>query len=71
MQIAIVLVVVAALVIAVLSIRVFRQYERGVQFRLGKLKDGPRGPCLVFIILFINRTKFVSLCIFMMLIQSQ
>ena len=71
MQIAIVLVVVAALVIAVLSIRVFRQYERGVQFRLGKLKDGPRGPGLVLIIPVIDRIKRVSLRIVTMPIQSQ
>jgi regulator of protease activity HflC (stomatin/prohibitin superfamily) len=25
------------------SIRVLKQYERGVQFRLGKVKDGARG----------------------------
>jgi regulator of protease activity HflC (stomatin/prohibitin superfamily) len=71
MEIAIVLVVVAALVIAVLSIRVFRQYERGVQFRLGKLKDGPRGPGLVLIIPVIDRIKRVSLRIVTMPIQSQ
>ena len=71
MQIAIVLVVVAALVIAVLSIRVFRQYERGVQFRLGKLKDGPRGPGLVLIIPVIDRIQRVSLRIVTMPIQSQ
>ncbi len=71
MQIAIVLVVVVALVIAVLSIRVFRQYERGVQFRLGKLTDGPRGPGLVLIIPVIDRIKRVSLRIVTMPIQSQ
>ena len=26
------------------SVRVLKQYERGVQFRLGKVKDGARGP---------------------------
>ena len=36
----------AALVLVLLAaaIRVFKQYERGVLFRLGKLKGGPRGP---------------------------
>lgn len=26
-------------------VRILKQYERGVQFRLGRLKDGPRGIC--------------------------
>jgi regulator of protease activity HflC (stomatin/prohibitin superfamily) len=53
------------------SIRIFKQYERGVQFRLGKLRDGPRGPGLVFIIPLIDRIKRVSLRIVTMPIQSQ
>ena len=71
MEIALVIVVIVALVIAALSIRVFRQYERGVQFRLGKLTDGPRGPGLVLIIPVIDRIKRVSLRIVTMPIQSQ
>jgi regulator of protease activity HflC (stomatin/prohibitin superfamily) len=53
------------------SIHIFKQYERGVQFRLGKLRDGPRGPGLVFIIPLIDRIKRVSLRIVTLPIQSQ
>src|SRR5512144_2512723 len=67
------LAVVAAVLVLGLaaSIRIFKQYERGVQFRLGKLRDGPRGPGLVFIIPIIDRIKRVSLRIVTMPIQSQ
>ena len=64
-------VVVAVLALLVASIHVLKQYERAVQFRLGKLKDGPRGPGLVLIIPLIDRIKTVSLRIVTMPIQSQ
>ena len=67
----IVAVAVVALILLVAAIRVFKQYERGVQFRLGKLKDGPRGPGLVLIIPVIDRIQRVSLRIVTMPIQSQ
>ena len=35
---------VLALVILAAAVRILKQYERGVQFRLGRLRDGPRGP---------------------------
>ena len=53
------------------SVRIFKQYERGVQFRLGKLKDGARGPGLIFIIPLVDRMRRVSLRIVTMPIQSQ
>ena len=67
----IVAVVVVVLILLATAIRVFKQYERGVQFRLGKLKDGPRGPGLVLIIPVIDRIQRVSLRIVTMPIQSQ
>jgi regulator of protease activity HflC (stomatin/prohibitin superfamily) len=67
----IVAVAVVALILLAAAIRVFKQYERGVQFRLGKLKDGPRGPGLVMIIPVIDRNQRVSLRIVTMPIQSQ
>jgi regulator of protease activity HflC (stomatin/prohibitin superfamily) len=67
----IVAVAVVALILLALAIRVFKQYERGVQFRLGKLKDGPRGPGLVLIIPVIDRIQRVSLRIVTLPIQSQ
>jgi regulator of protease activity HflC (stomatin/prohibitin superfamily) len=53
------------------SVRVLKQYERGVQFRLGRVKGGPRGPGLVLIIPLIDHLHRVSLRIVTMPIQSQ
>jgi regulator of protease activity HflC (stomatin/prohibitin superfamily) len=64
-------VVVLAVVLLAAAIRIIRQYERGVQFRLGKLHNGPRGPGLVLIIPIIDRLVPVSLRIITMPIQSQ
>ncbi len=54
-----------------LSVRVLKQYERGVQFRLGRVKDGARGPGLIFIIPLIDRVYRASLRIVTMPILSQ
>ena len=53
------------------SVRILKQYERGVQFRLGRVKDGARGPGLIFIIPLVDRVYRVSLRIVTMPIQSQ
>jgi regulator of protease activity HflC (stomatin/prohibitin superfamily) len=53
------------------SVRILKQYERGVQFRLGRVKDGARGPGLIFIIPLVDRVHRVSLRIVTMPIQSQ
>jgi hypothetical protein len=53
------------------AVRILKQYERGVQFRLGRLKDGPRGPGLIFIIPLVDHVRRVSLRIVTMPIQSQ
>jgi len=75
MSIAAVVVLIVILVVAIglliAAIHIVKQYERGVQFRLGKLKDGPRGPGLILIIPFIDRLRIVSLRIVTMPIQSQ
>jgi regulator of protease activity HflC (stomatin/prohibitin superfamily) len=60
-----------AMVLLAASIRILKQYERGVQFRLGRLKDGPRGPGLILIIPLIDRLHRVSLRIVTLPIQSQ
>jgi regulator of protease activity HflC (stomatin/prohibitin superfamily) len=52
-------------------IRILKQYERGVQFRLGKVRDNARGPGLIFIAPFVDRVHKVSLRIVTMPIQSQ
>ena len=53
------------------SVRIFKQYERGVQFRLGQVKHAARGPGLIFIIPLIDRVERVSMRIVTMPIQSQ
>ena len=65
--------VVVALVLVGLaaSVRILKQYERGVQFRLGRVEDGARGPGLIFIIPLIDHVRRVSLRIVTMPIQSQ
>ena len=64
---------IAALGLLVLaaSVRVLKQYERGVQFRLGRVRDVARGPGLIFIIPLIDRVHRVSMRIVTMPIQSQ
>ncbi|MEO8688196.1 MAG: slipin family protein [Solirubrobacteraceae bacterium] len=68
-----VVVVLCALVLLGLaaSVRILKQYERGVQFRLGRVKDGARGPGVIFIIPLVDRVHRVSLRIVTMPIQSQ
>ena len=53
------------------SVRILKQYERGVQFRLGRVKDGARGPGMIFIVPLVDRVHRVSLRIVTMPIQSQ
>jgi regulator of protease activity HflC (stomatin/prohibitin superfamily) len=73
MTILLILLVVLALVLVGLasSVRILKQYERGVLFRLGKVRGGPRGPGVVLIIPLVDRLHRVSLRIVTMPIQSQ
>ena len=65
-------VLVLALVGAASAVRILKQYERGVQFRLGRVSDGrASGPGLIFIIPLIDLVRRVSLRIVTMPIQSQ
>ena len=50
---------------------VIKQYERGVQFRLGRVKEGPRGPGVIFVIPLVDRVHRVSLRIVTLPIESQ
>ena len=59
------------LVLAAMSIRIVREYERCIIFRLGKLRGGAHGPGLVLVIPLIETTKRVSMRIVTMPIQSQ
>ena len=47
----------AALFVGVSSVRILKQYERGVQFRLGKVKDGARGPGLIVLAPLADRVR--------------
>jgi regulator of protease activity HflC (stomatin/prohibitin superfamily) len=69
---AVVVVLVVLIVLALAaSVRILKQYERGVQFRLGRVKDGARGPGVIFIVPFVDHVHRVSLRIVTMPIQSQ
>ncbi len=67
--------IIALAVVAVIgllaSVRIMKQYERGVQFRLGKVKTVARGPGMIVIVPFVDRVHRVSLRIVTMPIQSQ
>jgi regulator of protease activity HflC (stomatin/prohibitin superfamily) len=65
-----VIVVSALAMCAAMSVRIVKQYERGVLFRLGRLGD-VRQPGLTFIIPFVDVLPRVSLRIVTMPIQSQ
>ena len=67
----IVAVLLVVLVGAALSVRILKQYERAVVFRLGRVKGGARGPGLIVFIPFVDRVHRVSLRIITMPIQSQ
>jgi len=60
-----VLFVIAALILFILvlasSVKVAREYERGVVFRLGRLLDPPKGPGLFFLIPVVDRMVKVDL----------
>src|ERR1044072_2928879 len=53
------------------SVRILKQYERGVQCPRGKARPDARGPGLIFIIPLIDRVHRVSMRIVTMPIQSQ
>ena len=67
----VIVVLLVALALAALSVRILKQYERGVLFRLGRVNHGARGPGLIFIIPLVDRLPRVSLRIVTMPIQSQ
>jgi regulator of protease activity HflC (stomatin/prohibitin superfamily) len=71
MVVYVIVVLVVALALAAASVRILKQYERGVLFRLGRVRGGPRGPGLVLIVPLVDRLQRVSLRIVTMPIQSQ
>ncbi|HEU0303452.1 MAG TPA: slipin family protein [Gaiellaceae bacterium] len=69
----IVIAIIAILAILVLSaaIKVLREYERGVIFRLGRLLGAPKGPGLIFLIPIIDRMVKVDLRTITLMIPPQ
>ena len=65
--------IIAALVVLYLfnCIKILREYERGVIFRLGRVLEKPKGPGLIFVFAPIDRMVRVSLRIVVMDIPPQ
>jgi hypothetical protein len=59
--VAIVIVAVIVVILLAASVRVLREYERGVIFRLGRLLSPPKGPGLIFLIPIIDKMVRVDL----------
>ena len=53
-------IVVLGLLVAAASVRILREYERGVVFRLGRLLD-PKGPGVAFLIPIVDQMVRVDL----------
>ena len=74
-QIPVVLIVIVFFVIIILanSVRILREYERGVIFRLGRLigGDGVKGPGLIILIPIIDKMVKVSLRTVVMDVPTQ
>src|SRR3954466_3717893 len=56
-----VIVVFFAVLYAIAAIKVLREYERGIVFRLGRLFPQPKGPGLIFLIPVVDRLVRVDL----------
>src|SRR3982751_4847421 len=56
-----VIVVFFAVLYAIAAIKVLREYERGIVFRLGRLTSEPKGPGLIFLIPIVDRMVRVDL----------
>ena len=64
-------VVVVTVLVLVLGLRVVQQYQRGVVFRLGRVREGVRQPGLQFIVPVIDRMVKVNLQIGTMGVPAQ
>jgi regulator of protease activity HflC (stomatin/prohibitin superfamily) len=61
----------AAVVSAAVSVRVVKQFERGLVFRFGRLRDRVRGPGLAMMVPFADRLQKVNLQIVTMAVPAQ
>jgi regulator of protease activity HflC (stomatin/prohibitin superfamily) len=66
-------IIIAIIIIITLlaGLRIINQYERGVVFRLGKVRSGVKGPGMRVIIPYIDQMRKVSLRIVTLPIESQ
>jgi regulator of protease activity HflC (stomatin/prohibitin superfamily) len=60
---AIILVIIAIFVVTILisAIKIVKEYERGVIFRLGRVRGGPKGPGLFILLPFVDNMVKVDL----------
>jgi regulator of protease activity HflC (stomatin/prohibitin superfamily) len=65
-----VIAIVLLLTLVSMAVRILKEYERGVLFRLGRLA-GVRGPGLIFIIPFVDRLTMVDLRVVTLDVPSQ
>jgi regulator of protease activity HflC (stomatin/prohibitin superfamily) len=70
-EIALLTIVGVVLVLAAMSVRVVRQIERGVVFRLGRVQPQPRAPGLSFLVPVIDRLHRVNVQVVTMPIPAQ
>ena len=70
---AILLVIIAVFVVALLisAIKIVKEYERGVIFRLGRVQGGPKGPGLFLLFPFVDKMVKVDLRIVTMDVPPQ
>jgi regulator of protease activity HflC (stomatin/prohibitin superfamily) len=69
--IAVVVIIVFFLAILASAVRVLREYERGVVFRLGRLLGDPKGPGLFLLIPIVDRMVKVDLRVVTLVIPPQ
>lgn len=65
------LIIIIVLIVAALGVRVVQEYERGVVFRLGRVRTGVKGAGPHVIIPLIDQMRKISLRIITLPIQSQ
>lgn len=71
MGFAVVVILIILFIIIVSGLRIITQYERGVVFRLGRVRPGVKEPGLRVIIPFVDQMRKVSLRIITLPIESQ
>ncbi|WP_405616059.1 slipin family protein [Streptomyces sp. NBC_01508] len=69
--IAVIAVICVCGIFAMSAARVVKQYERGVVFRLGRLREGIRGPGFTLIVPFVDRLNKINMQIVTMPVPAQ